>query len=112
MLKTEMLVTISKSRQNQKNTNKMKTLGKLKLKAEKMLSHEDLVSFRGGSGSGTTQLQYCRDSYMIRSCNNLSGGAMTGWSVGWGSNGCSQYGGAALWSSNMGSGCDTSWYSY
>jgi natural product precursor len=31
----------------------MKTLGKLKLKAEKLLSHEELVNFRGGSGSGT-----------------------------------------------------------
>jgi hypothetical protein len=29
----------------------MKTLGKLKLKAEKLLSHEELVGFRGGSGT-------------------------------------------------------------
>jgi len=28
----------------------MKKLGKLSLKKEKMLSHEELVSFRGGSG--------------------------------------------------------------
>ena len=31
----------------------MKKLGKLNLKAEKMLSHDELVSFRGGSGSVT-----------------------------------------------------------
>ena len=30
----------------------MKKLGKLKLNLEKMLSHEDLVSIRGGSGPG------------------------------------------------------------
>ena len=30
----------------------MKKLGKLKLKPEKMLKHDELVSFRGGSGSG------------------------------------------------------------
>jgi len=35
------------------NNNKMKKLGKLNLMKEKMLSHEELVSFRGGSGGGT-----------------------------------------------------------
>ena len=30
----------------------MKKLGKLTLKSEKMLSHEELVSFRGGSWNG------------------------------------------------------------
>jgi len=30
----------------------MKKLGKLSLKKEKMLSHEELVSFKGGSGPG------------------------------------------------------------
>jgi hypothetical protein len=29
----------------------MKTLGKLKLNEEKMLSHEELLGFRGGSGT-------------------------------------------------------------
>lgn len=29
----------------------MKTLGKLKLKEEKMLNHEELLGFRGGSGA-------------------------------------------------------------
>ncbi len=32
----------------------MKKLGKLNLKKEKMLSHEELVSFRGGSGDDCT----------------------------------------------------------
>ena len=41
----------------------MKKLGKLKLKAEKMLSYEELVSFRGGSGilncEGGKKQYYC-----------------------------------------------------
>ena len=32
--------------------HKLKKLGKLKLLPEKMLSHEALVSFKGGSGGG------------------------------------------------------------
>ncbi len=75
-----------------------------------MLSHEELVSFRGGSG--TTELEYCQDSYMIRSCNNLDPEAFMGWSYGWGNNNCNQYSGAQLWTSNVDSSCDTSWYSY
>ena len=48
----------------------MKKLGKLKLNPEKLLSHEELVSFRGGSGMGgacgagclsatVAQIEYC-----------------------------------------------------
>ena len=40
-----------KSRQNF-NYITMKKLGKLNLKKEKMLSHEELVSFRGGGSCG------------------------------------------------------------
>ena len=40
-----------KSRQKLKNYNKMKKLDKLKLSANKMLKSEELVNFRGGSGS-------------------------------------------------------------
>ena len=60
----------------------MKTLGKLKLKAEKMLSNEELVSFRGGSGgdrcstsctaSGTTY--WCEKSGKIDCTCPAAGG--------------------------------------
>ncbi len=39
----------------------MKKLGKLNLKKEKMLSHEELVSIRGGSGD-------CPDVAIIERC--------------------------------------------
>jgi hypothetical protein len=36
----------------------MKTLGKLKLKEEKMLNSEELLGFRGGSGGSCTGTYY------------------------------------------------------
>jgi natural product precursor len=61
-----------------KNNNTMKTLGKLKLNEEKMLSSEELLGFRGGSGSGcTTYVWYvCRSNYMAAytDCFNNCGG--------------------------------------
>ena len=59
---------------------KLKKLGKLKLMSEKILGEKELVNFRGGSGA--TELEYCQDSYMIRSCNNLDPEAFMGWSYG------------------------------
>jgi len=60
----------------------MKKLGKLNLMKEKMLSHEELVNFRGGSGgekctttctaSGTTY--YCASSGVIDCTCPAAGG--------------------------------------
>jgi len=44
----------------------MKTLGKLKLKEEKMLNHEELLGFRGGSGGGTGECA----GYGVDKCND------------------------------------------
>ena len=41
-----------------KNNKKMKTLGKLKLKEEKMLNPKELLGFRGGSGGSCTGTYY------------------------------------------------------
>ena len=59
----------------------MKTLGKLKLKAEKMLGSEELLGFRGGSGSGGYYSCFCSDGT----------GAWTGYYTDWGSNALSMY---------------------
>jgi hypothetical protein len=40
----------------------MKTLGKLKLKSEKMLTSEELLGFRGGSGSSSTTCEMCHQA--------------------------------------------------
>jgi hypothetical protein len=103
--------------------NRLNILDKINKKLKKMkkekfsfknikdvLSRDEMKKIVAGSGN----LEYCATSYMIRSCNSLSGGAYAGWQSGWSQGGCSQYGGAALWGaapSNM-SGCNTSWYSY
>jgi hypothetical protein len=53
---------------------KMKTLGKLKLKEEKMLSHEELLGFRGGAGSGQCYTCACKDGTGVwTGCYNDSG---------------------------------------
>ncbi len=76
------------------------------------ISTEQASLVRGGNDLR----EYCSSLYMIRSCNTLSSGAMTGFHLGWGSNGCSRYSGADLWNnapSQMSQvDCDTSWYSY
>jgi hypothetical protein len=41
----------------------MKKLGKLNLKAEKILSHEELVNFKGGSGETCGDTWWVCDSY-------------------------------------------------
>ena len=55
----------------------MKTLGKLKLKAEKMLNSEELLGFRGGSGSGCTTYgwYFCDSQYAeaYTACFNACG---------------------------------------
>ncbi len=63
---------------------KMKKLGKLNLMKEKMLSHDELVSFRGGSGGG-----YDCEYY---SCSCYDGtGAWTGLYCDGGSNALATY---------------------
>jgi natural product precursor len=54
----------------------MKKLGKLKLKEEKMLSSEELVFFRGGSGEGKNCDTYCNASGTAFRCiqDSLGGG--------------------------------------
>jgi hypothetical protein len=58
----------------------MKKLGKLKLNSEKMLSHNELVSFRGGSGSGTYNChKECITEGVLagcRNCTDSSGGSV------------------------------------
>ena len=48
----------------------MKKLGKLNLKSEKMLSHEELMSFRGGSGGCYLPPtgDMCEDCFNSASC--------------------------------------------
>lgn len=55
----------------------MKKLGKLKLQKEKMLSHEELVNFRGGSGGGYGECssQGCWFLY----CTEINGSAWAYW---------------------------------
>ncbi len=55
----------------------MKTLGKLKLKEEKMLKAEELLGFRGGSGGGScpttsTTCWMCKQGAMY-DCQYLGG---------------------------------------
>jgi hypothetical protein len=57
----------------------MKKLGKLNLKAEKMLSHDELVSFRGGSGGTYNCHTECITSGPLsgcRNCTDSSGGSI------------------------------------
>ena len=67
------LLAAGQSRQNQ-NFAKMKKLGKLNLSIEKMLNQEELVNFRGGSGSGSTdpRCSDCHASALI-GCENSCG---------------------------------------
>ena len=44
----------------------MKKLGKLNLKSEKMLNHEELVSFRGGSNGTCIELTVA----VVEACHN------------------------------------------
>lgn len=71
--KPKNLLAAGQSRQNQ-NFAKMKKLGKLNLSVEKMLNQEELVSFRGGSGSGSTDSRCsdCHASALI-ACENSYG---------------------------------------
>jgi hypothetical protein len=46
----------------------MKKLGKLKLNSEKMLSYDELVSFRGGSGGGTSCSTDCTVNGVTMGC--------------------------------------------
>ena len=52
----------------------MKKLGKLNLTAEKMLGHEELISFRGGSGSCSDQ---CHTSGPFKGCRICVEGGYT-----------------------------------
>ncbi len=55
----------------------MKKLGKLNLKKEKMLSQEELVSFRGGSGSNCEYNElWCGCAYYHCTCPS-GGGSFT-----------------------------------
>lgn len=86
---------------------------KMSLKnVQDVLTRDEMKKIMAGSS-----LSYCAESYMIRSCNNLSSGALSGWSYGWGTAGCSQYNGSQLYgtATSMGynmTGCSTGWYSY
>jgi natural product precursor len=67
-----------------KNNKKMKTLGKLKLKEEKMLNSEELLGFRGGSGSGCGGYTWiaCISNYtqVMADCyNNCAGNCRIEW---------------------------------
>jgi hypothetical protein len=62
-----------KSRQNV-NFIKMKKLGKLNLKDEKILSQEELINFRGGSGSGDCEKDCPSGEF---ACCCTSGGTTT-----------------------------------
>ena len=42
----------------------MKKLGRLKLNPEKLLSHDELVSFKGGSGGSGCEYYECRCLYI------------------------------------------------
>jgi hypothetical protein len=54
-----------------KNIKKMKTLGKLKLKEEKMLTSEELLGIRGGSsyGCGCTELTAYQVTWCVDKCH-------------------------------------------
>lgn len=88
----------------------------MRLASEDSLQRSQMENIYGGSGSGS-QLSYCGNMYMIRSCNNLEGSAMSGWQYGWTSNGCNATGGATYWDHQASQGynmqhCNTNWYGY
>ncbi len=81
-----------------------------------LLSRDEMRSIIGGYGG---DMGYCASMYATRSCNDLSNGAMQGWSVGWAQGSCNQYSGSQLWNKAIYNGIpitqansDTSWYPY
>ncbi|GMQ27326.1 hypothetical protein Aoki45_40090 [Algoriphagus sp. oki45] len=84
----------------------------LRLSTDEVLERSQMKKITGGYG-----MSYCATMYMIRSCNQLSGGAYSGWAYGWTSNGCNNSGGANYWNAVTSAGysmqgCSTGWYSY
>lgn len=55
----------------------MKKLGKLKLNPEKMLTHDELVSFKGGSGSSSSPCFY--QGCWLLYCTEINGEVWAYW---------------------------------
>lgn len=56
----------------------MKKLGKLNLKTEKMLKNEELINFRGGSGTYNCHKECITEGVLAgcRNCTDSSGGSI------------------------------------
>lgn len=68
----------------------LKTLGKLKLKEEKMLKSEELLGFKGGSGSSSTTCEMCH-SPVYWDCQRFEVNTLWYYDcLGQGHNGCNQ----------------------
>ena len=87
---------------------KLKKLGKIKLMPEKLLSNEELVSFRGGSGSIS---EYCATQFAIISCNDNQPNNYFKQNCNQRPNGAAYWGAAVSYGIPMNQGsCDASWY--